>query len=93
MEKVRRAIDNAQNKINLLSDSEKKALEETVKLTPEEYMVYQQSKSIAQAEGKIDVETSLFIYNSLRTWSKMDLATKVILIQIFAMFLGYKLKK
>lgn len=90
MLKINVAINHAQIRVNSLSDSQKKALEETLNLTPREYVAFQELKSIAQAEGKIDLETALFVYNSLGNWSKTDLATKTILIQLYASFLGAK---
>jgi hypothetical protein len=90
MLKINVAINHAQIRLNSLSDSQKKALEETLELTPREFVAYQQSKSIAQAEGKIDLETALFIYNSLGNWSKTNLATKVVLTELFLYFLRNK---
>jgi hypothetical protein len=88
MEKIRLAIQKAEIKVKTLSESDKEQLTKTLNLTPREFASYQEIKSIAQAEGKIDLETAMFIYNSLGNWSRTDLATKVILTQVFAMFLG-----
>lgn len=87
MTKIREAIEHAEIKVKTLSETQKKALEMSLELTTREFVAYQEIKSIAQAEGKIDLETALFIYNALGNWQKTDIATKAILTQLFAMFL------
>jgi hypothetical protein len=91
MPKIRIAVENVENKLKALPDSEKKRLEKTLEISILELCHYQQLKSIAQAEGKIDLETAMFIYNSLKTWSDTKLSYKIVLTQVFALFSGVKL--
>ena len=90
MEKIRIAVENAEIKVKTLSKLEKQRLEKSLEITTRELCAYQEIKSIAQAEGKIDLETVLFIYNSLGTWKDTKLSYKIVLTQIFAMLLGFK---
>jgi len=93
MEKMRLAIQKADLRVKVLPESEKERLAKTCDLEPREYVAFQELKSIAFANQKIDLETAQFIYACLSNWSNTDLATKVILIQVYAMFLGVKYKK
>lgn len=92
MEKIQLAIQKADLKVKEMSESEKERLTKTCDLEPREYVAFQELKSIAFTNQKIDLETAQFIYARLGNWSNTDLATKVILVQIYAMFLGVKYK-
>jgi predicted type IV restriction endonuclease len=88
MTKIREAVERTEIKVKTLSESEKQRLEKSLELTTRELCAYQEIKSIAQAEGKIDLETALFIYNSLGTWNDTKLSYKIILTQLFAQWIG-----
>lgn len=57
-------------------------------LTPLEICKYQEAKSIAQLENKIDLETAMWIYNTLSNWSTVTLSERILLTQLFARWLG-----
>ena len=59
-----------------------------LELSVTEMCRYQELKSIAQASGKIDLDTAMLCYRSLGDWSKTSLAVKIVLTQLFAAFMG-----
>jgi len=90
MQMIRNAISIVELKTKTLPKSEIDRLNKLLELTPREFVSFQQLKSIAQATGKIDLETALFVYNALGNWSKTDIATKYVLTELHARFLGSK---
>ena len=88
IEKVNFAIELAEKKLETFSDAEKRALEAKLEISVAELCAYQELKSIAQATGKIDLDTAFLCYNSLGNWSNTKLATKIVLTQLFAAFLS-----
>lgn len=88
IEKLQETIEFAKTKLESLTVCQRDQLERQLDISPREMCLYQEVKSIAQAEGKIDLNSAMLIYNSLGNWHKTDLATKVILTQLFIAFLS-----
>lgn len=88
-EKVITAIGNAKAKLETLDPKTKIVLDKTLsELSIKELFAYQELKSIALLENKIDLETANLIYRSLNDWNTTNLETRIILTQLFAQFLG-----
>jgi hypothetical protein len=87
---VTKAISDAEIRVNQLTDCQKRQLDKALEISPREMCLYQEVKGIAQAEGKIDLDTAMLIYRSLGNWAKTNLATKVTLTQLFYRFINPK---
>lgn len=59
----------------------------TLDLSAQEIAVYAPRNSLAVAEGKIDLELSMFIYNSLMYWDHVGLAERLVLTQLFVVLM------
>lgn len=88
-EKLSIALESIRAKIKALAPEKLKTLEDSLRtLEPREIVAYQELKSIAQIEGKISLDVSLWIYNTINHYCTTDLADKVLLTQIVALFVG-----
>jgi hypothetical protein len=64
-----------------------KLLYESLDFSPREICIFQEKKSIAQLENKIDLETALKIYNLLNGYQSTSLAERIVLCGLFQLFL------
>lgn len=89
MTKINEALKRTSDKLIALDMPTYDSLDKSLKtLTPWEIVQYQEIKSIAQAEAKIDLEVALWIYNAMKQWSKSPLADRVIITQLIALWTG-----
>lgn len=89
MDKIREALQRTDAKIEALDPVKYEELYLSMQtLTPLEIMKYQETKSIAQIEQKIDLEVALWIYNTVGHWETSPLADRIIITQLIAHWLG-----
>ena len=82
------AIDK---KFETVEQPVKNRMETTLRLSCQEFVSFQDVKSLAQAKGTIDYETSQFIYNALMDWNAQTLGTRFILSKLHADLLKAKI--
>jgi hypothetical protein len=63
-----------------------------MRLSVQEFVNFQELKSLAQAKGIINLETAQFIYNALSDWNKQTLGTRFILTKLHADLLKAKME-
>jgi hypothetical protein len=89
--KLNIALESIKAKLATLEPSKVAELEAQHKsLEPQEIVLYQELKSIAQISNKISLDVALWIYNTINHYCTANLADKVLLTQIIAAFLGQR---
>jgi hypothetical protein len=86
-QKVRTAIENTKQKLERLDPKQKLELDNTLKtLSVAEFGAYQNLKSVAFAEDKIDLDTANYLYRSLGEWNTLPLEDRIIITQLCGQF-------
>jgi hypothetical protein len=71
-------------KMALANPQTVKEAEKTLVLNADEFVSFQNLKSLAQIKGIISLEDSLFIYNALGSWDSQTVGTKFVLTKLHA---------
>ena len=88
MDVVNSAIVKARGVIDSKPQGEMDQLYTTLDISPSELSVYAQKNTLAFAQGLIDQELSMFVYNRLMNWHSATLAERVVLTQVFLRLLA-----
>jgi len=83
MQKVRESIERYEKEIQTKPKDQMDKLFKDLDISLTEMAHYQQRKSIAFLEGKIDMELAQFLYQKLGNWENTTLAERVTLTQVF----------
>lgn len=66
-------------------------LSRNLDMTQEEHSLFQEKKSLAQAQGVLSLENAMYIYNQLggtaSVFNRQPLAVKIVLTQVYARLL------
>lgn len=75
-----------------LSKDQIKTLNKNLSLQPSEYAIFQETKSLFQAQNILSLESATWIYNKLSNFDKCTIPEKYILTQLFTSMLKLKTK-
>ncbi len=84
IEQVNKSISKYEVEINKKPKDKMETLYKQLDISLSEICLYQEWKSIAQIENKIDFDTAMMLYNKLSTWSSATLAERIVLTQVMA---------
>jgi hypothetical protein len=84
-------INAVDKKFETVEQPVKTRIEISLRLSCQEFVSFQDVKSLAQAKGVIDYETAQFIYNALGDWNNQTLGTRFILSKLHADLLKAKI--
>jgi hypothetical protein len=84
-DKVNKTIEKYEIEISQKPKDSMDKLFKELDLSISEIVFYQNLKSIAQLENKIDFETAMLLYHALGSWNKTTLAERITYNLIFTM--------
>jgi hypothetical protein len=77
-------IDSVDEKFKGIEPEKVNAAVKSLSMTVEEFVSFQNLKTLAQLKGVISLETAQFIYNALGHWEQQTPGTKLILTKLHA---------
>lgn len=84
MTTIRDAITKYSKLLEGKTESEKTELHSKLDIDIRELAIYQERKSLAMLENRIDFETAQYLYQKLNHWSSTTLTERIVLTQVFA---------
>jgi predicted Zn-dependent peptidase len=75
-----------------LNKEELQNLEKNLSLSPLEYAIFQETKSLLQAQNLLSLESAMWIYNKLSHYKQCTIPEKYILTNLFTSMLKIKTK-
>lgn len=75
-------MDKVRSKLETVPQDQKDKLYKTLDISVMEQASYLSKNAYAFASGKIDLNTSQFVYNSLRNWSDSTLTERIAVTQL-----------
>lgn len=84
MNRIQKAIERTNEKLLTIPEWKKKDLEEKLDINEMEFVAYQNAKSKAQMESRINLDEALTIYNILNKYDTSTLAEKIVISRTMA---------
>lgn len=91
MSKIAAAVTGAKMKLETVEPAKRESLHKTLDMAFDEWAKFQELKSLAQAENRLDADDAMYIYNQLggapSVFNSRPLEVKVVLTQVYALLL------
>ena len=88
MNRIERAVNRVEGLIEALPDERRRELQEKMTLDADELCVYQETKSLAQASGRLTLDEAMLVYHALNHWRETSTAMRVVVTKLMAELLG-----